>query len=87
VHHVGVADPLDAARLIGCYPESVVLLGVAPGSIRFGFECTQAVEAAIGKLVSAVVREVASLGYELVAQPRARAADRPVHALVRHFGL
>jgi hydrogenase maturation protease len=87
VHQVGVADLLDAARLIGSYPESVVLLGLAPGSIRLGFERTPAVEAAIGKLVSAVVREVASLGYELVAQRRAGSADRPIHALVRHFGL
>jgi len=33
VHQVGVADLLDAARLIGRYPASVVLLGLVPGSI------------------------------------------------------
>ncbi len=87
VHQVGVADLLDAARLIGCYPDSVVLLGLAPGSIGFGVERTDAVEKALGTLVSAVAQEVTSLGYELVAQTRAGAADRPIYALVRHFGL
>jgi len=87
VHQVGVADLLDAARLIGRYPDSVVLLGLAPGSIGFGIERTNAVQEALGTLVSAVVQEVASLGYELVAHAHADAADRPIHALVRHFEL
>lgn len=87
VHQVGVADLLDAARLIGRYPDSVVLLGLAPGSIGFGIRRTDAVEEALDTLVCAVAQEVTSLGYELVAQPRAAAGDRPIHALVRHFGL
>ncbi len=87
VHQVGVADLLDAARLIGRYPDSVVLLGLAPGSIGFGVTRTAAVEEALGTLVSAAVQEVKSLGYELAAQSGAGAADRPIHALVRHFGL
>ncbi len=86
VHQVGVADLLDVARLIGCYPESVVLLGLAPGAIGLGLARTAAVDDALGTLVSAVVEEVRGLGFELIAQPRC-AADRPIHALVRHFGL
>ena len=86
VHQVGVVDLLDVARLIGRYPESVVLLGLAPGFIGLGLTRTAAVDDALDALVSAIVGEVRDLGYELLAQPRA-AADRPIHALVRHFGL
>ena len=86
VHQVGVADLLDAARLIGRYPDSVVLLGLVPGSIGVGVGCTAAVEAALTELVSAVVREVRSLGYELFEQTQVGGA-RPIHALMHHFGL
>jgi hydrogenase maturation protease len=87
VHQVGVADLLDAARLIGGYPESLVLLGVVPAAIGLGVGRSRAVEAALGELVAAVAQEVKALGYELAPQARGVAADRPIHDLVRHFGL
>jgi len=87
VHQVGVADLLNAARLIGCYPASVVLLGLVPGSIGLGVGRTRAVGAALDTLVSAVVREVQTLGYEMVARPQSGAGERPIHALTRHFGM
>jgi len=87
VHQVGVADLLNAARLIGRYPDSVVLLGLVPGSIGLGVGRTRAVGAALDALVSAVVREVQTLGYELVAHPQGGAGERPIHALTRHFGM
>jgi len=87
VHQVGVADLLDAARLIGRYPASVVLLGLVPGSIGLGVGRTRVVDAALDGLISAVVREVQTLGYELVLRPHGCAAARPIHALTRHFGM
>lgn len=87
VHQVGVADLLNAARLIGRYPASVVLLGLVPGAIGLGLERTSAVDDAIGTLVSAIVMELKSLGYALVPQSSAVARDRPIHALTRHFGM
>ena len=87
VHQVGVADLLDAARLIGRYPASLVLLGVVPEAIGLGVGRSRAVEAAVSALVPVIVQEVKELGYELALQPRAVAPDRPIHALVRHFGL
>lgn len=87
VHQVGVADLLDAARLIGRYPASVVLLGLVPGSIGLRVGRTAAVDAALTELVSAVVLEVRSLGLEVLAQTGPGGADRPIHALIRHFGL
>jgi hydrogenase maturation protease len=87
VHQVGVADLLDAARLIGRYPHSVVLLGLVPGSIGLHLGRTAAVEAALGGLVRAVAREVRSLGYECSKSACRGGGDRPIHALVRHFGV
>jgi hydrogenase maturation protease len=87
VHQVGVADLLNAARLIGRYPASVVLLGLVPGSLGLGVGRTRAVGAALDVLVSAVVREVQTLGHELVARPHGGAAERRIHALTRHFGM
>lgn len=87
VHQVGVADLLDAARLIGRYPASVVLLGLVPGRIGLSVTRTCAVDHAIPALVSAVIEEVKTHGYELTPQSHAVAPDRPIHALVRHFGL
>jgi len=87
VHQVGVADLLNAARLIGRYPASVVLLGLVPGLIGLGVGRTRVVDAAIETLVSAVLREVQTLGYELVLRQQDGAGDRPIHALTRHFGM
>jgi hydrogenase maturation protease len=87
VHQVGVADLLNAARLIGRYPTSVVLLGLVPGRIGLGVGRTPEVDAAIDALVSAVLREVQALGYPLVPRPQECGGDRPIHALTRHFGM
>lgn len=87
VHQVGVADLLDVARLLGRYPASVVLLGLVPGAITLSVTRTPAVERGIAALVSAVVQEVKSLGYDLVPRMRDRAGDRPIDALTRHFGM
>lgn len=87
VHQVGVADLLDAARLIGRYPASVVLLGIVPGNIGLHVGRTPTVDAAMAALVSAIIREVHTLGYELVPRRHPSAGDRPIHALTRHFGM
>jgi hydrogenase maturation protease len=87
VHQVGVADLLNAARLIGRYPRSVVLLGLVPAAITLSVARTRIVEAAIGTLVSAITLEVHTLGYELVPQAAAGGGDRAIHALTRHFGM
>jgi hydrogenase maturation protease len=86
VHQVGVADLLDAARLLGRYPNSVVLLGLAPGAITLSVTRTPEVERGISALVSAVVDEVQRLGHDLVPRLCDR-ADRPIDALTRHFGM
>ena len=58
-HQVGVADLLDAARLIDCYPAAVTLLGLVPEAIDLAVVRSSAVEAGLDELVAAIVREAA----------------------------
>jgi hydrogenase maturation protease len=86
-HQVGVADLLDAARLIDRYPTAVRLLGLVPDSIDLALVRSSAVDGALGELVAAVVREVESLGYKMVYEPETSGRYRPIHDLTRHFGM
>ena len=62
-HQIGVADLLSGAHLLARYPDSVVLLGVAPADIGLGAERTPSVEASLPALVEATVRELARIGF------------------------
>ncbi|HTW35743.1 MAG TPA: hydrogenase maturation protease [Rhizomicrobium sp.] len=86
-HQVGVADLLDAAHLIDCYPATVTLLGLVPDMIDLAVERSCAVDAGLEGLVAATVREVRSLGYEMVRESDISAQPRPIHDLARHFGM
>jgi len=86
-HQIGVADLLDAARLIDCYPTTVTLLGLAPETIDLSVTRSNAVDANLDQLVEAVVREVQSLGYEMVHEAESEGRRRPNRDLARHFGM
>ena len=86
-HQVGVADLLDAARLIDCYPASVTLLGLVPDAIDLSVVRSIAVDSMLDELVAAIVREVKSLGYTIHCEPDIAGRHRPVHSLTRHFGM
>lgn len=86
-HQVGVADLLEAARLIDRYPATVTLLGLVPDAIEFAVVRSSAVDANLDALVAAIVREVQSLGHEMVRAPGVVRRDRPIHNLTRHFGM
>ena len=68
-HQVGVADLLEAARLIDCYPSAVTLLGLVPEVIDLAVVRSSAVDSGLDELVAAVVGEVLSLGYRMVREP------------------
>jgi hydrogenase maturation protease len=87
VHQVGVADLLDAARLMDCYPTGVTLLGLVPENIDLAVERSEAIERRIDDLVEAIIGEVQSHGYELVRETAVARGHRRVHALARHFGM
>jgi hydrogenase maturation protease len=84
-HQVGVADLLDAACLIGCYPSTVTLLGLVPDAIELAVVRSDAVERGLEPLVGAIARKVQSLGYTMELEAAGR--RRPIHGLTRHFGL
>lgn len=86
-HQIGVADLLDAARLIDCYPATVTLLGLVPDAIDLTVVRSSAVDDRLDELVAAVIREVRSLGYEMVREPETATRHRPIHDLTRHFGM
>ena len=86
-HQIGVADLLDAARLIDRYPATLTLLGLVPDAIDLAVIRSRAVDHMLDKLVAAIVREVRSLGYEMVGEPETAGRHRPIHNLTRHFGM
>jgi hydrogenase maturation protease len=86
-HQVGVADLLDAARLIDRYPATVTLLGLVPEAFDLAVVRSAAVDARLDELVAAIVQQVQSLGYKMVPEPDATGRPRPVHTLARHFGM
>jgi hydrogenase maturation protease len=61
VHQVGVADLVAGARLLGGWPERIVLCGVVPESIELGVELSPPVRAAVPALIELVLGELARL--------------------------
>ncbi len=80
VHQIGVADLLDAMRLVDDVPRRMVLLGLVPAALELSIERSPAVEANLGELVAAAAEEAGSLGYSL----RRRAADATLLAGREH---
>jgi hydrogenase maturation protease len=67
-HQVGVADLLFGARVLGGYPEEVVLVGIVAETLGLGTERSASVEARIDGLVDAVLAETVRLGFPMVAR-------------------
>ncbi len=86
-HQIGVADLLDAARLIDRYPSAITLLGLVPDVIDLAVVRSRAVDGGLDQLVAAIVGEVQSLGYKMVREPETSGRHRPIHDLTRHFGM
>jgi len=86
-HQVGVADLLDAARLIDCYPASVTLLGIVPEAIDLSIVRSIAVEVRLDELAEAVVREVQSLGYKMFPETEREGRHYPIRDSTHHFGM
>ena len=89
VHQVGVADLLDALRLLDERPRRVALLGLVPERIELGLGRSPAVERALPGLVEALAREIAERGHALAAGGAGGSrADAPVaRGVARALGL
>ena len=62
-HQIGVADLLEAAHLLDCYPRRLVLLGIVPQHLDFGLGLSAVVERQLDHLVNRVVEEASGWGY------------------------
>jgi len=76
-HQVGVADLLEAARLLDCYPERLVLLGMVPRHLGFGFGLSADVERHLDRLVNRVVEEALGWGYAFRTRAGNEESARP----------
>ena len=61
-HQMGLKDLLAVARLMGHFPNEMVLIGVQPGSIEMDTELTPEVEAKVDALVDNVLKELNTWG-------------------------
>lgn len=86
-HQVGVADLLDAARLLDGNPKFVRLLGLVPETMEWAVGRSQAVRDNIGALVEAIVREVQDLGHAVVCREEMAGGRRSDRDLAHHFGM
>lgn len=57
-HDVGLRDLLGAARLSGCWPLQLVLLGLQPATTAIGTELSAPVSAALDGLVDAILAQL-----------------------------
>ena len=87
-HQIGVADLLHGARWLGCYPGTLVLLGLVPETIELGLARSPAVQAALPRLVDEIAREARRLGYTLIPRVDHEApADSGLSDVARVLGL
>jgi hydrogenase maturation protease len=63
-HQMGLADILSAARLLGHYPEDLVLWGVQPGKIEATLELSPPVAAQVDVLADKVLADLSRWGIE-----------------------
>lgn len=68
VHHVGVQDLIEVARLMGYIPEELVLVGIQPESIDLGLDLTPTVAGKLNLLIEEILVILKSWGIECALQ-------------------
>lgn len=74
-HDPGLADAIHALQISGEQPEELLLVGVIPDTIEQGTELTPSVNAAVPRLVKAVLAELQRLGVPAEKLPAPSAPD------------
>jgi len=59
LHQVGIIDTLNQARILGCLPEEVVIIGIEPAKIAPSLELSPEIAAAIPKVKEIILKELA----------------------------
>ncbi len=62
-HQIGLSDLLAAGILSEQIPKQIILFGVEPERLETGIYLTDAVEASLEKIISAILDELAKAGY------------------------
>ena len=60
VHQLGFADLMVALKLLGEYPEDVVVIGVQPQSTDWSVELTEPVRESLDELLAVVIAQLES---------------------------
>ncbi len=68
VHHVGVQDLLEVARLMDFMPEELVLVGIQPESIDLGLDLTPIIVGKLKELTEEVLKILNSWGIKCALQ-------------------
>ncbi len=68
VHHVGVQDLIEVARLMGYMPEELVLAGIQPESIDLGLDLTPTVAGKLKELTEEILSILNNWGIRCVLQ-------------------
>jgi hydrogenase maturation protease len=68
VHQIGVADLLDALRLLGTWPARMELVGLVPEHMELRVGLSPAVESALPALVEALAAGIRARGHRLPAR-------------------
>ena len=68
VHQVGVADLLDALRLMGNAPARLSLIGLVPARIELGLGRSASVMRALPGLIATLAAEIERRGHRVVAR-------------------
>lgn len=68
VHHVGVQDLLEVARLMGYMPEELVLVGIQPEDIDLGLDLTPILADKLNELIDEILKILKIWGIKCALQ-------------------
>lgn len=68
MHHVGVQDLLEVARLMGYMPEELVLAGIQPESIDLGLDLSPIMVGKLNELIEEILKILNNWGIKCVLQ-------------------
>lgn len=62
LHQIGIIDSLNQAKILGCLPQEVVIIGIEPANIAPGLKLSPEMVSIIPKVQELVLKELAESG-------------------------
>jgi len=72
VHHIGLADVIFAAKLLGIRPPRLRLIGIQPQSLETGLDMTDCISGKMEELISLILKTLKEWNIECALQSRQR---------------